>query len=119
MEEQVKEEKAVPSPRERREQEQVDGQLRHLLNKLLNVRMVSPDSTMETLDLLEKDWFKFCIKPIKVGLMGSAWKKVRPNKEAFRNNAMDFIERFDKAQEGEQLDKAPEVSPTPLDYKYK
>lgn len=108
------------SPREKKESMKVDEQMRMLINKLLNVRMVSPESTDETLDLLEKEWFKFCIKPMShnspLGI--KSWKKVRPSREAFRIQAIHFIEKFDKAQE-EQLNKAPEVSSPPLDYKFK
>ena len=109
------------SPRERREQEQVDLELRKLINELLNSRMEDPEATKDKVDELEKKWFSFCIKPRKVGLMGSTWKKIKPNKEAFRVKAMDFIKRFDEALKEQQEVKpiTEEEKQETLNYKFK
>lgn len=103
--------------REKREQDQIDVELRSLINELLNSRMEDPKATEEKVDELEKKWFKFCIKPRKVGLMGSTWKKIKPSKRAFRYQANHFIERFDAAQK-EQLEAAPKVKES-INYKFK
>ena len=116
----MKEEEKEISPREYKEKQKVDEQMRSLVNKLLNVRMVSPESTNETIDILEKEWFKFCIKPMShnnaIGI--KSWKKVTPSKSAFRIQAQHFIEKFDKANK-EQLEKEAPLIKDKLNYKFK
>jgi len=113
MSEQVK----IASKREVKENELIDEVLRAKLSDVLNFRSnmmrdqrkLHPDMSIKhhqrkiTKSLALKDyvskkeieWFLFCQKPIKKGLLGAtSWKKVVPTREAFRMNAEHLLKEF-------------------------
>jgi len=135
MSEQVK----IASKREVKENELIDEVLRGKLSDVLNFRSnmmrdqrklhpavsIKQHQRKITKSLALKDyvkkkeieWFQFCLKPVKKGLLGATtWKKVTPNREAFRVNAEHLIGQFN-SQETQMFKNEGALNINPVWYK--
>ena len=115
------EEVSVASKRQVKENDLIDEFLRAKLSDLLNFRSElmqqerkkNPGQSVKQLQRkvrkslvlkdkvkdLEQQWFMFCQKPVRKGLLSAkAWKKVVPNRTSFRLNANDLLMNFDKQE---------------------
>lgn len=111
----------MSSKRESRENELIDVFLRAKLSDALNVRselmrlerIKYPEAGLKTLQRrvnkslvlkdklssIQQEWYQFCLKPKKRGVLGIAnWKKVTPNREAYKMNLDAVMGDFDKQE---------------------
>ncbi len=105
--------------REEKENQLIDVYLRARLSEALNIRsevmkeerIKNPGVTIkrlqrkvvkslilkEKLAVVQKKWYEFCLKPKKRGVIGiTTWKKVTPNREAYKINLDSLLAEFDK-----------------------